>query len=776
MGEVYRGRDTRLGRDVALKVIAPRLAGDPAFRHRFELEARAASALNHPAIVTIYDVGETDGRSWIAMEWVEGRTLRNALTAGPFAVRDAWSVTRQIADGLAAAHAKGIVHRDLKPENVILSADGRAKILDFGLARQSIVEALEGSQSTVQTMPSPVGATVDGLVLGTVGYMSPEQASGRAVDFRSDQFALGVLAYEMLAARRPFERPTAVETLSAIIREDPEPIGSLRADIPDAFRHVIAQCLAKLPKDRFASTRDLATSLDALEYQTATRTAVPVLHVRRVRASRRVIVASAVVMVAAAAGLAWNFYGTTSRASIDSLAVLPFESVSNDQDAEYLGDGLTDALIDRMSRVPSLRVMARGTVFRFRDTKDPRAAGRQLEVGAVLTGRVARRGDRLTVTAELMDIETGQRLWGETYDGPVADVLQVQDSIASNIADGLRLRLSSEQRLSISQSGTHNVAAYELFLKGRSLMMHDTEQDDLEALRVFEEASRLDPKFVEPRVEIVTINVRRAGNLYARPADAWARAAEEVQKVLQIDPDNFSARGILATRRFMFDWDWEAAERDYQELRSDPRILLRTSYHPVAMYLCIRGRTDEAVALMQSALRLDPANLESQVMLGDMLTLAGRLDEAVKTYEALAATAPDDFRPLFGLADIFKRRGDISRAIETLKKAYALSEEDYGVEALASARTEADYERAELIVARERLTELEARAKERYVSPLDLARLNAQLGERDRAFTQLEAAFAERSPGMVSLKIDRAWDRIRDDPRFAQVVRRVGIP
>jgi serine/threonine-protein kinase len=789
MGEVYRGRDTRLGRDVALKVIAPRLAGEPSFRHRFEREARAASALNHPAIVTIYDVGETDGRSWIAMEWVAGRTLRHALRDGPLAVRDAWAITRQVAEALAVAHAKGIVHRDLKPENVMLGPDGQVKILDFGLARQNVVEALEGSQTAVETTAPPAGATFEGSILGTVGYMSPEQASGRPVDFRSDQFALGLLAYEMLAGRRAFEGPSAVETLSAIIREDPVPIGSLRPDVPDGFGLVIARALAKLPKDRFDSTRELASVLATLDRDTAAATGAPAVvatsapvaapgtaETRR-RPSRRAVLAGAGLLAVAAAAVAWNLFGSTPQASINSLAVLPFENAGDDADIEYLGDGLTDSLINRMSRVPSLKVMARGTVLRFKGAPDPQAAGEQLSVGAVLTGRVARRGERVTISAELIEVASGLRLWGETYDGPFADVMRMQDSIASNICEGLRLQLSREERRTLAQHGTDNPAAYELYLRGRSLMVHDTEEDDQAALRLFEQAAALDPRFVDARLAVATVYVRSAGNLYVRPATAWARAEKELTKVLALDPDNFSARVSLATRRFLFDWDWSTAEREFQALADDPRLLASvTAYHPVALYSCIRGRPDDAAALVERALQRDPANLESRVMLGDFLMQAGRLDEAVTSYTATAASAPEDARPLFGLADILKRRGDIDGAIHTLRKAYGLAGEDYGLDALASATTEADYEQAEAAVARVRLRDLEALARERYVSPLDLARLHAQLSEREEAFARLEEAFAERSPGLVSLKIDRAWDRVRDDARFAAVVRRVGIP
>jgi len=783
MGEVYRGRDTRLGRDVALKVIAPRLADDASFRRRFELEARAASALNHPSIVTIYDVGETGGQSWIAMEWVEGRTLRHALDVGPLPVREAWSIMRQVADALAAAHAKGIVHRDLKPENVMLGLDGRARILDFGLARLSAVDALEEAHASAETVAAPERATFAGSILGTVGYMSPEQATGRAVDPRSDQFALGALAYEMLAGRQAFARPSAIETLSAIIREDPVPIASIRSDVSSSFQRVIARCLAKLPKDRFDSSRDLAAALTALDSRPGdvapagwptgpeSTTAVKPMATRR-----RAALAGAAVLAVVVAAIAWNPFTAPPARAIDSLAVLPFDATTSENAADYLGDGLTEALIDQMSRLPSIRVMARGTVVRFKGMTDPRAAGTQLGVGAVVTGRVTHRGDRLTISAELIETATGLRLWGETYDAPFADVLHVQDAIATKISEGLRLRLSDDLKRTLAAHGTENVEAYELLLKGRHLLANDTEEDDNAARDLFRKAIEKDPRFVEAHLEVAVTYIRSAGNLYAPPTDAWARAEESLKTVVALDPQNFRVRLSHAVRSFMFDWDWARAEREFQELSADPRLLRSNAYHPVAIYFWVRGRVDDAVTLMERALVVDPDNLESRVMHADFLAQAGRLDEAVTEYKAIVAAAPQDSRPLYGLADVLKLRGDMPGAIQTLAKAYELSDEFTGTHALASARTDAEYEAAEVAVARARLADLEGQSKSRYVSPLDIARLQAQIGNRDKAFASLNLALSERSMGLVHLKVDRAWDRIRDDPRFVAVVRRVGIP
>jgi serine/threonine-protein kinase len=789
MGEVYRGRDTRLGRDVALKVISPKRLGDDDLRRRFELEARAASVLNHPSIVTIYDVGDTDGVAWIAMEWVEGRTLRLALLEadGPLPLSDALTIARQVAEGLAAAHLKGVVHRDLKPENVMLAADGRSKILDFGLARQSVVESLEGSGSGVETLAGfPNAQTFEGTVLGTVGYMSPEQASGRPVDFRSDQFALGLIVYEMVTGRRAFSRPTAVETLAAVIREEPAPLVSLRTDAPRALQVLIARCLAKRPEDRFASTRELAAALEspglglasgsfaATEIAVAPPSATLTPVSRRRLPRRAALILGSMVALAFAAAAWMRFHAPTS--AIDSLAVLPFENASKDPDAEYLGDGLTENLISQMSRVPSLRVMARATVFRFKGTADPQEAGRKLGVGAVLTGSVSRRGNQLSISAELMEIATGARLWGEKYDRPFSDLLRVQDSIASGISDGLRLQLSQNQKRTLGGQGTENAEAYELSLKARSFLLRDTEEANLEARRLYLQAVEKDPKFAEAHLGVATTYSWSAVSAYSRPAEAWPRADEEVRKALDLDPGNVLARCVRAHRYFFFDWDWTRSEREYRELSTDPRVFLGEQFRPIGMSLWARGRAEEAVALMEKALRADPGNLVSKLMAGNFLAQAGRLKEAIGYYGAALEAEPSDPRPLFGLAEVLKRQGNVKGAIDARRKAYELSGEEDGAKALATARTEKDYENAETAVARFRLGELEALSKERYVSPLDLARLQAQVGEREKAFASLEAAFAERSAGLVFLKVERAWDPIRDDGRFATLVRRIGIP
>jgi len=777
MGEVYRARDTRLGREVALKVISSTFVGDSSRRHRFELEARAASALNHPAIVTVYDVGETQGVSWIAMEWVEGKTLRQILSSGSLPLPDALSIASQISAGLAAAHAKGIVHRDLKPENVMLATDGRSKIVDFGLARQTLAAPLEGALHDA-TVTWPV--TVDGAILGTVGYMSPEQAAGQPVDVRSDQFAFGLICYEMLAGQRAFVRPSAAETLSAIIREDPVPLAAMRSGIPEGLLRVVARCLAKRPDDRFASTRELATELESLQTRVASDGLPPPASVAPAQPTARwvprrgaVVIATAVAL--ALAGAMWIGLRLL-KTPIASLAVLPFENAGTDPNAEYLADGLTDSLIDEMSLVPSLKVMARGTVFRFKGSADPRMVGQQLGVGAVVTGSVARRGDRISIAAELIDSATGARLWGEKYNRPATELLDVEDSIASELAAGLRLHLSKPEKQALAQHGTSNTEAYELFLRARFLLRDEIEENVLEARRLYEQALAKDPRFVDAHLGLSMTYGTSAANGYEPPRNVWPQAVAEIRKALELDPGNVAARTALAGYRFYYEWDWPGAEREFRELSADERVLLRPQFHPIAFFFWASGRPDESVAVTEKALRMDPGNLESRVMKADFLAQAGRLAEAIADYRAIVLAEPSHARALFGLADVLSRLGNLNGAIDALRKAYQLTGEEVGLRALAAARTDEDYEAAQEAVARARLADVEALARERYVSPLDLARLYAQVGNRDKAFASLTAAVAERCPMLVLLKVDRAWDRVRDDRRFAAAVHAVGIP
>jgi eukaryotic-like serine/threonine-protein kinase len=757
MGEVYEARDSRLQRRVAIKRLPAHLSADPERVRRFRQEALAASALNHPNIVTVHEIVEHEGGDLLVTELVDGITLRERARDGPLPLATVLDIGLQIANGLAAAHAIGIVHRDVKPPNVMIRRDGLVKVLDFGIAKsaeRAVGEEKAGLRS--------------GTVIGTAAYMSPEQVRGGPVDARTDVFSLGVILHELATGESPFAAATSADSLAAVLERDPAPPSRRCPVLPEDFDRLVARALSKDPAGRFADAAELAAALSSLASAgTASTRRVP----------RRSLLALLALGLALAATLGARHFA--ARDAIDSLAVLPFENKAGDPDAEYLSDGLTESLIDQMSRLPSLRVMARATVFGFKGTSDPLAAGRRLGVGAILTGTVSRRGDQLLATAELVQTSTGARLWGESYDRPLSDLILVQDSIAVDIAGRLRPRLSQDERLVVRQRGTDSVEAHELFLKARFWLAKETEEGDLEARQLFQRAAEADPAFVEPHIGIAVTHARAAVEGVARPGDSWHAVEAAAVQALRLDPGNALARAQRVNRSFFFEWDFARVEREYRQMDTDPLLRGGGSFSPVlpmALFFWARGSTAEAVALIERALEDDPGNAEIRRMRADLLGRTGRLEAAIGQYQAVAAAEPDDPSPWFGLAEVLKRRGDVPGAIDALRKAYALSGEAGGAEALNAASTEEDYEDAEVVVARGRLSDLEAIAQERYVSPLNLARLHAQIGDRQNAFAALEAAFAERSPGLVFLKVDRAWDRIRDDPRFAALVRRVGIP
>ena len=493
---------------------------------------------------------------------------------------------------------------------------------------------------------------------------------------------------------------------------------------------------------------------------------------------RRLAVLAAVVIAVASGALLWNRREATGPPAIDSVAVLPFEHSAQDQDIEYIAAGLTDGLIDHLTRAKSLKVSARATVMRFKGDKNPQEAARALGVGAVVTGELSRRGTQIVVSAELIHGVTGERLWGQTFDRPLADLMRVQDSIVVSIAERLQLRLSGEEKARLGGFGTGNPEAYELFLKGRFLMQRETEEDDLEAQRLFKLATEKDPHFLDAHLAVASTYARSVGGGYQSSRDAGVQADAALAKAFAIDPTNVAVRVARANQRFVTKHDWAATEREYKEVMNDPAVLRTVQYHPIALFFVAIGQPDEAVALVERALVVDPGNIESRLMLGTFQLQAGRLDDALKGLKAIAAEEPGDSRPLFGIADVYRRRGDFARAAEARRKAYELAGDDEeAARAFARATTEAEYAKAEVAVARAELRDLlDRQSKRRFVSPLDIARKHAQVGNRAQALAWLERANDDDNTGLSLLKVDQAWNSVRADPRFAAVVRRIGIP
>jgi TolB-like protein len=768
MGIVYRATDTRLDRQVALKMLAPLGGPDELRVVRFLREARITASLDHPNIVKVYDVGTHDGQPFMVIELLDGETLRNRLDRGPVAESDVRRMGIEMAQGLVAAHAAGLVHRDLKPENVFLTRAGGIKILDFGIAKLA-----------PEAVPRAAGAsTLTGILLGTAGYLAPEQIQGRAADGRADLFALGSILFEMLTGQRAFACENTVDTLHAIAHDAPPDLLGDRADVSASMEAIVSRLLQKAPEDRFQTAGDLvwaleqpATATERVRARIEPAKARPTL---RVHARTWIAVLAMVVLAAVAAGrFLWDKW---TGPTINSVAVLPFDNTADDPEIDYIADGLTDGLIDHLSRAQSLTVKARATVMRFKGEPDPQKAARALGVGAVVTGALSRRGTQIVISAELIHGATGERLWGQTLDRPMTDLMRVQDSIVLAIAEGLRLRLSGVEKARLSGFGTQNPEAYALFLKGRFLLQRDTEEADLEALKLFKQAAERDPRFLDAHLAIVSTFARSVG-VYASPREAVVRADAALKNAAAIDPNNVAVRVAMAHHRFIATHDWAATEREYRAVMHDPALFRTIQYHPVSVFFVAIGRADEAVALVERALVFDPGNLESRLMLGNFLLQAGRLDDALRLYAAIGAEVPEDARPLFGAADVYKRRDDFVRAAESRRKAHALNGDDEVARAFTDVTTEAAYAKAEITAVRAELRRLEELANERYIPPFDIARLHAQVGNREQALGGLEQAAKEGwYMGLALLKVDQAWDSVRDDPRFVAVVRRLGIP
>ncbi|MCM3878229.1 MAG: tetratricopeptide repeat-containing serine/threonine-protein kinase [Thermoanaerobaculia bacterium] len=740
MGEVYRAKDPRLAREVAIKVLPEDFLEGEERKIRFEREARLLAALNHPGIAAIYSFEEISSsspgspRHILVMELVEGEGLDEKIRSGPLPLEACLTYAAQIAEALEAAHEKGIVHRDLKPANVRVTLKGRVKLLDFGLAKGGRASAArDDTEQTVSRVSAP------GLVLGTVGYMSPEQVRGLPADARSDLFSLGAVLYEMLTGQRAFRRETAAETLTAILREDPPETSSSSTRMTPAVEAVVRQCLEKDPARRFSSAASLAVRLREL-LETPGAGAPP-------RARR--------------------------KKAIDSVAVLPFVNAGGDADQDYLSDGLTERLIDTLSQLPKLRVMARSTVFRYKGRDaDPLAAGRELDVRAVLTGRLRRNGDRLRVQAELVDVATGFRLWGSQHDRALEDLLEVEDAISREICEHLRFKLTRPERKRVGKQHTQNVEAYRFYLKGRFFWNKWTPDGMRAAIAFYERAIELDPSYA-----LAWGGIADAwgvlGNIKAvPPAQAFPRAKSAALKALELDPHLSEAHASLGFVRRFFDWEWSSAEREFLDsVRLNPGYATGRRWY--GQFLSGMGRHGEAVAEVRIALDLDPLSVIIHTALGDVFFYARRYDDAIGMYRKALEMDPGFVAGHSDLARALEHSGRVEEAIRSYEKAVQLagnSTADPSI-GLANAFAVGGRPREALDV----LEELKRRREERYVSPWGLASIYARLGEAGAALEWLERAYDEHDSTLVWLKVHPRFDALRTDPRFTALLEKMGL-
>jgi TolB-like protein/Flp pilus assembly protein TadD len=774
MGEVYRARDLRLGRDVAVKILPEQFASQPDRLARFHREARVVAALSHPNVLAIHDYGSEGAITYAVMELLEGDTLRGRLARGPLEWRQAVEVGAAVAEGLAAAHSKGIVHRDLKPENLFVTADDRVKILDFGLAQMD-----EASQNQEETGPYVPARTNPGTVFGTAVYMSPEQVRGETVDHRSDIFSFGSVLYEMVTGRRAFHRRTAAETMTAVLHDEPpDPTASGHCLPPELVR-LIRQCMAKSPCQRLQSARDLALALRSTAIGPAR------LRERAFRSRWKLFIGTlAAIFLIGAVATSTYFLTRSGRrpkvndaagvaAAGDALAVLPFENVGGDQRAEYLSDGVADQIISNLHQVqrPSLRIRPFASVGRYKNAKiDLQTVASELNVRLVVTGTLRQQGDDLAISVELVDAREDNRLWGGRYQGKLGGILDLQDRIAREVAASLRLQLSGDDERRLTRRGTQSPEAYLLY---REAMYHFNKRDEKSlgtAIDYCDRAIGQDGNYALAYAALARCHFA-LGNFYQGPRIAYPKAREAVVQALKIDESLADAHSTLAALYLFHDWNWEAAEREMkQALALDANV--PGTWNCLGFCQAARGRLPEALADIRHAEEAEPLVPLRRHDLAMCYNWMRRYDEAID--EARKGLELQPGFPLFysdlGLAYIGKRM---------YEEAIAILREVAGVEQdrlRASGLLGYVYVKAgRTTEARKLVEELNDPAKIRFGSAFASARIYTALGQRDQSFIQLRRACDELDPLVIWLKVDPTMDELRSDPRFADILKHIGL-
>jgi len=736
MGEVYRARDTRLSREVAVKVLPEAVASSPDRLARFELEARTVAGLNHPNIVTLHSIEEEDGVRFITMELVEGKCLDRVITAGGLPLARILDLSIPLADALVVAHERGVVHRDLKPGNVMVTGEGRVKVLDFGLAK--LMGGKPNAESETATAITNAPISNEGRVLGTVPYMAPEQIRGEAVDARTDLFALGIMLYELATGRRPFTGATSADVSSSILRDTPEPLATLRADLPGDLDRIVGRCLEKNPRDRFQTALDVCNELRRVK-QTIERGA-PV---------------------------------KPASQGVASIAVLPFVNRSRDEEDEYFSDGLADELLNMLVNIRGLRVAARTSSFQFKGTKDDLATiGRKLNVATLLEGSVRKAGNRMRISVQLVKVSDGYHLWSEMYDREMDDIFAVQDDIAQSVVEELRTTLLGEEvdsnasgavkaevAAAVSGRGT-NAEAHRLYLHARHLI--DNRKDTKRAVGYLREALELDPDFALAWAELARAYGRQ--ELLGSARGGFERAREAVERALALEPDLAEGHAILSWIQLAHEWNWTGAEhslRRAMELAPGSAVVLRRA----AVLAWTQNRLDEAIGFNRRAIERDPLNALSYADLGMACHAAGRLTEAEEAYRKVIELAPRAaVQSLLALVLWDQGRGD-----EALSEATGESSEAYRLWSLAIIHHAAGRE----AVSDEALREL----VEKYPDQMafEIAEIHALRGQADQAFSWLERAYANRSVMICHLNVSTRLSSLRDDPRWGSFLKKMNF-
>ena len=799
MGEIYLATDTELNRTVAVKILADGLAAHEQRLRRFIQEAKAVSALNHPHILTIHEIGSAGDTQFIATEFIDGDTLRARIKSGSQTLTEILDISIQTTGALAAAHAAGIIHRDIKPENVMVRRDGYVKVLDFGLAK--LTEPSNVDSDTEAPTKAMVN-TREGTVMGTATYMSPEQARGMELDARTDLWSLGVVLYEMVTGKGPFLGNTPTDSIALILQKDPLQLSRYREDAPAELERIVSKLLTKDREERYQTAKDLLVDLRTLKRKLEVdaeldRSATSDVRISRPTASSTAaethassaeyIVSGikqhkmaagivALVLIGAIVGIALYVRAGTSEVAIESIAVLPFQNRSTEPDTEYLSDGLAESLIYRLSQLPNLKVSPTSSVFGYKNKEvDPITVGNQLGVNAILSGRIVQRGDNLTISAELVDVRHNKLLWGEQYERKMSEVLQTQREIAREIVEKLKLRVSGEET-ALAKHYTENNEAYQLYMKGRFYWNKRTPEGLHKSVEFFEQAIQRDPNFALAYAGLADTYSLLGGPEAGGdrpPSETLPKAKVAALKAIQLDESLAEPHVSLGHVSYFYDRDWATAEREFKRA-----IELNPNYPPAhhwyAIFLSIMPhRIPEALEEIKRAHEIDPTNLIINAWYGRILALAGQLDRSIEQLKKTIELEPNFILARYRLGQVYAEKQMYNEAIAEFShilnspngKPLGLMGLAYAYP-LAGKKQEAD----------ETLAELLHLSKSQYVSPGQIGVIYIARGEKDKAFQYLEEANRLFDLNIMRLRVERRFDPLRSDPRFDALVRRIGIP
>lgn len=817
MGEVYLARDERLERKIALKLLPAEFAADENWLRRFKQEAKVVSALNHPNIVTIHEVGEIEGRHFITTEFVEGETLRQSLKRGSFKLKDFLDAAIQVCTALSAAHRAGVVHLDVKPENIMLRRDGYVKVLDFGLSRIIEKELITETNASASNKTKPV------LVMGTIKYMSPEQARGREVDARSDIFSFGVVLYEMLTGGLPFNGKTTSEIIAEISKSELSPLTDFINDFSPELEQIILKTLAKKPDERYQSSQDLLNDLRELKQKLETADKLNYSHavlsvgstdsktnsepgfrqtdqnsvnskryenqrrflsyqflteqINGIKQNRLHTVLSTVALFIIVIGIFASFtnFGQRSSPAITSVAVLPFVNETKDPKNEYLSDGMTETLIGSLSKLQGLSIKARSSVFHYKGKEiNPRAVGNELAVQAVLLGRISQRDDVLTLNLELVDAKTENIIWNAQYARKQNEIISLQSEIARDVSSELRIKLAGADERKVAKNQTQNAEAFQFYLQGRFYWNKRNDEATKKAFEYFEKAIEKDPNYALAYVGLAETYI-----ISPLPTkDKIAKAKVNALKALEIDETLGEAHAVLGNViNNPPEWNFAEAEKEYKRaIELNPSYA--TARHWYGEFLAPLGRFEESLAQYNRALELDPLSLAISSDMGMVYYYARQYDRAIEYFKKLIEMDPNYVRIHLYLTRVYEDKGMFEEALAELERGYALRGDNMQEFAKDKAKLENAFRTAGAKGYWQKILDLKKENPQKEITPwyslaMTMARANAHLGERDAAIEWLEKAHQEDDVAFLYLKVSPDWDNLRSDPRFQDLLRRM---